>query len=150
MVHYLTPLFKVLPAHNAYGHHAEPKKEILQRNGTDAYAHEKLRIIHHDMAREIPIHQELKTDNHGKKSVVWFLSQDPDPALMVYYNGHQNCDNSKQSVFFQRILSLIWFIASQVKIQQNGITTKNKTSSTGRFMILNFHTPAGLKNQCPR
>jgi hypothetical protein len=70
MVHYLTPLFKVLPAHNAYGHHAEAKKKILQRNGADAYAHEKLRVVHHDMAREITIHQELKADNHGKKYVV--------------------------------------------------------------------------------
>ena len=70
MGQYLALLFKVLPAHNAYGHHAEAKKKILQRNGADAYAHEKLGIVHHDMAREITIHQELKADNHGKKCVV--------------------------------------------------------------------------------
>ena len=70
MVHLHASLFKILPANDAYSHHAEPKKEILQRNGTDAYAHETLRIIHHDMAREITIHQELKTDNHCKKYVV--------------------------------------------------------------------------------
>lgn len=41
-------------------------------------------------------------------------------------------------------------IASHVNIQQKGITMKNKTSSIGRFTILNSQTPAGSKYQWPR
>lgn len=38
-------------------------------------------------------------------------------------------------------------MTSQVKMQQNGITTKNKTSSKGRFAIRIGQTPSGLKYQ---
>ncbi len=70
MVSGLVLLLKIFPEDNAHGDHAEAKQKILQRDGADAHPHKKLRIIHHDMAREITIHQELKADNHGKKYVI--------------------------------------------------------------------------------
>lgn len=39
---------------------------------------------------------------------------------------------------------------SQVNIQQNDITIKNKTSSNGRLIILTPQTPESENRQCPR
>jgi hypothetical protein len=83
-------LLKIFPKNYAHGDHAEPEQKILNRNGSYAYPHETVGIIHYNMAREIPIDHTLKTYNHGKKCVVSFLPQDPDATLVVQIDCHKN------------------------------------------------------------
>jgi hypothetical protein len=145
------PPFKEFPKDNRQTNHAETKKKILQRDASDPYPEEKLFVVHdYPGTGKITVDQEFKTQNYKQEQVKELALQEIDSRHPIDEDCQDHGKGSDQCIFFHFILSLIYFNASQVKIQQNGTTIKKSHSSTGRLTIYAPDTPAGSKYQCLR